>query len=122
MLQTVSVSEAILTITPQFMGSATLTITASDGLLTTTQTFFVTVTGNQSPVVVGTIPAQTLIVGGPAAAIKVSNYFSDPDGDVLTYHRDFSGSGRGGCRAAYYREHCDHTEEPWCHDTHHHCQ
>ena len=82
---TVSVSEAILTITPQFMGSAILTITASDGLLTTTQTFVVTVTGNQSPVVVDTVPAQTLIVGGPAATIKVSNYFSDPDGDVLTY-------------------------------------
>ena len=82
---TVSVLEALLTITPQFTGSALLTITASDGFLTTTQTFTVTVTGNQAPVAVGTLPAQTLIIGGPAATVDVSNYFSDPEGDVLTY-------------------------------------
>ena len=82
---TVSVSAAILTITPQFTGSAIVTITASDGFLTTTQTFVTIVTGNQSPVVVGTVPTQTLIAGAPAATIDLSNYFSDPDGDVLTY-------------------------------------
>ena len=82
---TVSVSAAILTITPQFTGSAIVTITASDGFLTTTRTFVTIVTGNQSPVVVGTVPTQTLIAGAPAATIDISNYFSDPDGDVLTY-------------------------------------
>ena len=82
---TVSMSGAILTITPLFTGSAILTITASDGFLTTTQTFVTIVTGNQSPVTVGTVPTQTLIAGAPAATIELSNYFSDPDGDVLTY-------------------------------------
>ena len=42
-------------------------------------------TGNQAPVVVGTIPAQILTVGGDAVTVNVSNNFSDPDGDVLTY-------------------------------------
>ena len=39
-------------------------------------------TGNQAPVVVGTIPAQILTVGGDAVTVNVSNNFSDPEGDV----------------------------------------
>ena len=40
---------------------------------------------NEAPTTVGTIPAQTLKVSGTDAAIDVSSYFSDPDGDTLTY-------------------------------------
>ena len=33
----------------------------------------------------GTISDQALDVGGTAATVDVSGYFSDPDGDTLTY-------------------------------------
>ena len=39
---------------------------------------------NRTPVAVGTIPAQTM-ASGESIAIDVSDYFDDPDGDVLTY-------------------------------------
>ena len=40
---------------------------------------------NQVPEPVGTVPAQTLTVGGSAASINVSGNFQDPDNDSLTY-------------------------------------
>ena len=43
------------------------------------------ITSNQSPVAIGTIPAQTLTVGGGATTLNVSSYFNDPDNDVLNY-------------------------------------
>ena len=80
---TVSVSNATVTITGVAGGTATITVTATDpGGLTANQTF--SVTGNRTPGPVGTIPAQTVNVGG-TATIDVSSYFSDPDGDALTY-------------------------------------
>ena len=39
---------------------------------------------NRAPVAVGTIPAQT-IGAGETVTVDVSPYFSDPDGDILTY-------------------------------------
>ena len=39
---------------------------------------------NQAPVPAGAIPAQTAHVG-EAAAVDVSSYFNDPDGDALSY-------------------------------------
>ena len=39
---------------------------------------------NQGPVATGTIPAQTVHVG-EATSVDVSSYFSDPDGDALSY-------------------------------------
>ena len=67
-------------------GTATITVTASDGSLTGTQSVFVTVNtpSNRAPDVVGTIPSQTVTVGG-TTTINLANYFSDPDGDTLTY-------------------------------------
>ena len=86
---TVSVSDALVTITPESVGSATVTVTASDGTLTATQRIAVTVKAapqqNQAPVSVNTIPAQALTVGGSAASINVSGYFQDPDNNGLTY-------------------------------------
>ena len=82
------VSGAYLTITPVRVGSATVTVTASDGALSATQRFSVTVrvapVRNQAPVAVGTIPAQSMTVGA-AGAVQVSGYFSDSNGDSLTY-------------------------------------
>ena len=71
-------------------GTATVTITASDGSLTATQSVSVTVTDqstptNRTPVTVGSIPGQTVTVGGNSVTVDVSSYFSDPDGDALTY-------------------------------------
>ena len=40
---------------------------------------------NQPPRPTGSIPAQTLTVGGAASSVDVAPYFTDPDGDALTY-------------------------------------
>ena len=40
---------------------------------------------NRPPRSTGSIPAQTLAVGGSAASVNVARYFTDPDGDALTY-------------------------------------
>ena len=83
---TVSLSGATLTITAVAAGSATITVTATDvRSATATQTFTATVKANLAPVKVGTIPTQTVGVGGTAATVDVSPYFSDPDGNPLTY-------------------------------------
>ena len=85
-IATVSVSSATVTITPVAAGSATITVTATDpDGLTAEQTFSATVTQpNRAPNVPGTIPNQTLNVGN-STTVDISNVFSDPDGDPLTY-------------------------------------
>ena len=40
---------------------------------------------NDAPTTVGTVPKQTLKLGGAAVTIDMSSYFSDADGDTLTY-------------------------------------
>ena len=89
---TVSVSSATVSITAVAAGTATITVTATDpGGLTATQTFSVTVgQPNHPPVAVGSIPDQSLSVGGASVSVDVSSYFNDPDGDALSY--DFSSS------------------------------
>ena len=42
-------------------------------------------TVNRGPQASGTVPSQQLQVGGDAATVNVAQYFSDPDGDTLTY-------------------------------------
>ena len=41
--------------------------------------------GNRPPTAVGTIPAQTLTENGTVRRVNLAGYFSDPDGDPLTY-------------------------------------
>ena len=48
---------------------------------------------NRAPLASGTIPDQELEVGGDAATVDVSQYFSDPDGDALTYGAASSDAG-----------------------------
>ncbi len=81
-----SVSGSTVTITAVATGSATITVTARDpGGLSATQTARVTVSqSNRAPRAVGSIPARTLAPGG-RATVSASQYFSDPDGDALTY-------------------------------------
>ena len=83
---TPSVSGSTVTVTGVAAGAATMTVTARDpGGLSATQAMDVTVTeGNQSPVAVGTIPSTT-VKAGESVSVNASSYFSDPDGDALTY-------------------------------------
>ena len=84
---TVSVATATVTISAVAAGTATITVTATDpDGETAEQSISVTVNpANRAPATVGTIPAQTVKVGGTAATVDVSSYFSDADGDTLTY-------------------------------------
>ena len=68
-------------------GSVTITVTATDtGDLFASQTFSVVIgSQNRPPVAVGTIPDQSLAVGGASVSVDVNSYFSDPDGDALSY-------------------------------------
>ena len=50
-------------------------------------------TCNRAPQLVDTIPAQTLTESGPASVVSVDAYFSDPDGDPLTYATTSSSTG-----------------------------
>ncbi len=88
---TVSVSSATLTLTGVAVGTATITVTATDpDSLSVNQTFTATVVQpNRAPTTVGTIPNQTVNVGEDVT-VDVSSYFSDPDGDPLSYAFDFS--------------------------------
>ena len=44
-----------------------------------------TTSGNRAPQASGSIPPQVLTVGGEPTRVDVAAYFSDPDGDELTY-------------------------------------
>ena len=80
---TVSVSGAIVTITPVAKGKPTVTVTANDGNGgTATQDIAVTVP-NRTPTAVGTIDAITVNVGD-SSNVNVSGKFSDPD-STLSY-------------------------------------
>ncbi|MCY3699976.1 MAG: Ig-like domain-containing protein [Gemmatimonadetes bacterium] len=83
---TVSVSGSTVTIAAASPGTATVTVTASDPHgASVNQGVRVEVTqGNRSPQTSGTIPAQT-VAAGEAVTLDVSPYFTDPDGDALTY-------------------------------------
>ena len=83
---TVSVSGSLVTITPEGAGDTSVTVTASDGKLTATQSISVSVAApNRAPVAVGSISSYTLIAGGSVVRVDVSGNFSDPDDDTLTY-------------------------------------
>ena len=89
---TVNFSGSLITVSARGVGSATVTVTASDGELTATQSFSVTVTAapvaNRAPVTVGTISPRTLTVDGSSERVNVSSYFRDPDNDSLVYTVD----------------------------------
>ena len=80
----VSVSGATMTITGVAKGTAEVTVTASDpGGRSATQRFAATVP-NRAPESSDSIPDQA-VQTGETATLDVSPYFTDPDGDALTY-------------------------------------
>ena len=82
-----SLSGANLTITAVAAGSATVTVTARDpaGLSTAASANVTVMEPNRAPVpAVPVAPAQTAIVGD-TLNVDVSPFFTDPDGDALTY-------------------------------------
>ena len=96
-IATVSVSSTTVTVsrvTAALSGQVTITVTATDpGGLSATRTFTVTVeplNSNRAPTAVGTIPNQTLTIGGASVTLNLSSYFSDPDSDTLTYTASIS--------------------------------
>ena len=80
---TVSVAGDVLTITPVAVGSATVTVTASDATRSAAQQVVVTVAANRSPALVNSLPDRAL--GASAKTYALPPFFSDPDGDELTY-------------------------------------
>ena len=71
-------------ITAVAKGSVTVTVTATDpGGLTATQTLEATVP-NRAPEARGSLPDQT-VQAGQTATLDVSPYFTDADGDALSY-------------------------------------
>ncbi len=81
---TATVRGAMLTIRAVSSGTAAVTATATDPHgASGTQRFEVTVP-NRAPVARGSIPAQT-VQAGHDATVDLEPYFTDPDGDALTY-------------------------------------
>ncbi|MDE0249183.1 MAG: Ig-like domain-containing protein [Gammaproteobacteria bacterium] len=80
----VAVSGAMVTVTALAKGSVTVTVMATDpGGLSATQTLEVAVP-NRAPEPAAPIPDHGVEVGR-TVALEVSPYFTDPDGDVLSY-------------------------------------
>ena len=57
---------------------------------------------NRAPTAVGTIPSQTVPDGG-TDSVDVSNYFSDPDSDTLTYSASSSDTSKATTRVSEAR-------------------
>lgn len=85
-------SGSAVTVTAVTRDSATIEVTATDpGGLAAMQTFDAAVV-NRRPEPTGAIPDRNVRVG-ETAALDVSAYFSDPDGDPLTYSASSSDTG-----------------------------
>ena len=82
-IATVSISVSNLTITGKGNGTATVTVTGSDSFVSVSQTIAISV--ENPPAAVGTIPTQYTNLGWSDVTVNVSSYFSEPDGQTLTY-------------------------------------
>ena len=82
----VTLSNTILTVAPLVEGRATVKVTARDIVgLSAERAFAVVVQANRRPEAIGSLEPLSLIEHGDAGTVDVSLYFSDPDGDALTY-------------------------------------
>ena len=87
-------SGSTLTVAGIAPGTATVTVTATDpdGLSASQSTSITVEAPNQAPIAVDSIPSQT-VTAGESLTLDVSGYFSDPDGDSLTYTAESSDDG-----------------------------
>ena len=84
-IATVSVSGSLLTITPVAAGTVTVATTATDTEnVSTPSNFSVTVNPPNQPPTATTIPSQKVKLG-QTATVKLGSYFTDPEGETLTY-------------------------------------
>ena len=84
-----------VTVTAIAKGLATVTVTARDPQGEAAQQRFQVTVPNRAPEPAGTIPSRTL-QAGETAAVDVSAYFSDADGDALSYSATSSNGGVAG--------------------------
>ncbi|WP_420461612.1 Ig-like domain-containing protein [Candidatus Palauibacter sp.] len=89
---TATVAAATITLRAVTSGVATITVSASDPEGGAARQTVQVIVPNREPRAVGTIPEQTLSVG-ETAMVDVSSYFSDPDGDTLSYTAASSNAG-----------------------------
>ena len=90
---TASVTGSNVSIAAVAGGTATITVTADDGQgSSATQTIAVTV--NRGPTASGGISAKTVSVGKDPQTVDVSSYFSDADGDTLSYSASSSATSK----------------------------
>ncbi len=80
----VSVAGSNATVTGISQGTTTITVTASDAGGLTVQQAFGAEVPNRAPTAVNSISDLDLFIGD-TVEIELSGYFSDPDGDMLTY-------------------------------------
>ena len=92
---TVTITAATLTIRAVTSGVATVTVVATDPDGDAAQQVVPVTVPNRAPEAVGEIPAQT-VSAGETATVDVSSYFSDPDGDALSYTAASSNAGVAG--------------------------
>jgi len=94
---TAGVSGTTLIITEIGLGTAVITVTASDGALTVDEVFSVTVNDvNDQPIVSGPIDNFDLDEGFGTHQVDLTPVFSDPDGDVLSLSAMSSNTGVAG--------------------------
>ena len=77
-----------LTLTPVAIGSAEISVTASDPFGATAIQVFQAAVGNSAPFTVGSIDDLTLTREQGARTLEAADYFSDADGDALGYSVD----------------------------------
>ncbi len=83
---TVSVSGSTLNFTYVAEGSATVSVSASDGSLSSpTKSISITVNPPENNAPTGSLSAVTLTAGGNARTVNLSSHISDPDGDTLSF-------------------------------------
>ena len=80
----VTVADSAVTIVGAGKGSTLVTVTATDPYSASAEQSFTVTVPNQAPDTVGSIADDT-IAGGDSATVNGAAYFSDPDGDPLTY-------------------------------------
>ena len=82
----VALSGTNVSITAVSAGTATVTVTARDpgGLSASASANVTVVEPNRPPAASGSLPAQNMTVG-ESVQVNVASFFTDPDGDPLTY-------------------------------------